>query len=236
MQIKLSKNIKIPPPKCAKRLPGFSLPEVILVLSIIGIVAGLIVPTLLNNIQQSQFNTGVWQADTMLSQAVEQLQANNGIVNVTSSNALRNDLCNVMQCVRTDTTANILSPISNPFYYSNYKSSTSSYNGAIDGSPTAILSNGMYILSINAIGSCTGNAGVNACAWLSVDINGPYQGPNMIGEDLHAFWIVLNNGIYSILPRGTSNDTTDTGSQSCNIGNWACACTYQRLYNPNNMP
>ena len=208
-------------------------------LTILGVVIGLTIPALFNNIQQAQFNVGVQQADNMLSQAVEQLQANNGIVNVTSSNGLRNDLCNVMQCVRTDTDANLYSPVSNPFYYSFYKgAANTSLNFATDVWAAAILSNGMYLFDIITYGSCN-HYGVNACASFTVDINGPYQGPNMSGEDLDWFYVVLNNGVYSILPLGTASDTLagpGNPTYSCQVGNWACGCTYQRLYNPNNMP
>ena len=237
MDIKFIKYIQIPPPKCVKRLLGFTLSEVLLTLTILGVVISLTVPTLLNNVQQNQENVAVWQADNMLSQAVEQLQANNGIVNVTSNTGLRSDLCSVLQCVRTDTTANIYSSISNPFYYSYYKGSYWANNYASDGSLGAILSNGMVLFDIYTYGNCN-NGGVNACASIPVDINGPAQGPNMLGEDVYVFWVVLNNGVYSILPFGTANDTVagPGRGQSCQVGNWACGCTYQRLYNPNNMP
>ena len=229
----LINNTQICSLKCVKRLLGFTLSEVLLTLTILGVVIGLTIPALFNNVQQSQFNSGVQVADKMLSQAVEQLMINNGIVNVASSNGLRNDLCNVMQCVKTDTTANLLSPISNPFYYSTYKGSARiAYNYATYPNAATILSNGMYLLVIYTLGSCAGNYGVNACGGMYVDINGPNQGPNMWGEDVYEFYVVLNNGVYSILPSGSSNDTN---ASNCQVGS-SPGCTYQRLYNPNGMP
>ena len=222
---------------------GFTLAEVLLVLTIIDLVAFFTIPPLENSVVQSQYNTGVWQAYTMLSQAVEELQANNGYIHIGtdasiySAGLIRTDFCSVLSCVRTDTEANIYSSISNPFYYSYYKGSFFTLNNrAISTYPMAILNNGMYV-TFSSNGSCTGNFGVNACAVLDVDINGA-AGPNMLGEDYYTFYLVLNNGIYSILPAGSPGDTVSTpgNNGNCAIGSYAQGCTYQRLYNPNNMP
>lgn len=66
-----------------------------------------------------------------------------------------------------------------------------------------------------------------------VDTNGT-QGPNMFGEDSFWFWIILKNGVYSIIPFGSSGD----GMSCSKAGTFATSlgCTYQRLNDPNNMP
>ena len=222
-----------------KKHKGFTLSEILLALSIVGVLACMMVPMIISNVQQNQFNFGVNQAYTMLSQAILQIQyQNGGIVNVTSGTSLASDLCNAMQCVQTGTSASLYSPISNPFYYSTYKGSSFLSNIATDANPGVILSNGMYLFDIHTYASCVGTYGINACGNIGVDINGPYQGPNMNGEDVYSFFVVLNNGVYSILPSGTANDTVSGPGQtySCKIGNWASGCTYQRLFYPNTMP
>ena len=91
----------------------------------------------------------------------------------------------------------------------------------------------MLLLRFYSYSSCGQyfGASVNACADVRVDINGA-AGPNMWGEDMYNFAIVLHNGVYSVLPVGSPNDTT---YGTCIIGG-GIACTYQRLYNPNGMP
>ena len=213
---------------------GFTLAEILLTLTIIAVVASLTVLNLIQSEQQAQFNAGVWQADTMLSQAVETIQANNGYINVGNNNnsGMMNDFCSVMQCVRSDTAINILPP-----FYSNYKNSTSGWTIANAGTynPSVVLNNGMYLFfqSLN----CGSMASANVCGAITVDINGA-QGPNMWGEDLYYFYIVLNNGIYSITPAGFPNDThAGPGyTYQCVIGAYAEGCTYMRLFNPNGMP
>lgn len=237
-----AKTIQIPPPEGRKRSLGFTLAEVLLALTIVGVVSSLTVSALMNSVAQSQYNSGVWQAENMLSQAVEQLQANNGIVHagtnigftLAGDNVFRNDFCNVLQCVRMDIASNLYS--GNPL---SYKSASAAGDGFLlnsTGIAGAILSNDIY-LSFASDASCTG-WGMNECGIIGVDINGPNQGPNMFGEDVYLFAVVLNNGIYSILPDGAPNDGLASSGRgaACAIGQEGLGCTYQRLYNPNGMP
>ena len=220
---------------------GFTLAELLLTLTILGVVVSLTVPSLIQSEQQAYFNSGVWNAYTMLSQTVETIQANNGIVHVGPlgdgiGNTFRNDFCSVLSCIRMDVVQNIWGSTN----YSDYKgSNTTNWTQNSPSSPAAILNNGVF-LWFYSYASCspsnTQNVGssVNACGYINVDINGA-QGPNMLGEDAYAFWISLSNGIYSIIPMGASND-----GYSCSGGhNWwtsAPGCTYQRLFNLNSMP
>lgn len=217
--------------------------EILLTLAIIGAVLGLTIPTLYSNVQQSQFNAGDWTAYTMLSQAVEEIQSNTGILHVGNNdggNGLRNDLCSVLQCISpVETWGQLLSAYSIPFLYytapgvgANDKSIVSYYAGVI-------LSNG-YFLTIASNSGCPNvGVGLNECGYLYVDINGA-AGPNTCGEDFLGFWVVLNNGVYSIVPMGSPNDTIygpsgSGGNCSSSSTVWP-GCTYTRLFNPNGMP
>ena len=174
----------------------------------------------------------------MVAQAVETLQANNGVVRTGpldysgSGSMFRNDFCSVLNCVRMDTHANITNGGIN--YYL-YKSNTISFNSGVyygAGFAGAILNNGMYLTFCSYANCTTGDPGTNACGYFIVDTNGA-AGPNMWGDDLLSFMVVLNNGVYSILPAGSPGDSNN--GTACPIGGgWAC--TYWRLFNPNGMP
>ena len=66
--MELTKNMQIPPKKSRK---GFSLAEILLTLTIIGCIAGLIIPPFIQSEQQAQFNAGAQTAYQMVAQAVE---------------------------------------------------------------------------------------------------------------------------------------------------------------------
>ena len=218
---------------------GFTIGEILLTLTIIGVVAYLTIPTLLQSEQQAYYNSGVWTAYTMLSQAFEQMQANNGMIHAGIFDSgygslLRNDFCSVSQCVWIGNGQNIFEQ--NVYLYKSTLDPGWATILTIDSPNSMILNNGSYINIYDNNAACN-LYGVNACGWIIVDINGT-QGPNMWGEDINTFYFVLNNGVYSILPAGSTNDTLagPGKSYSCQVGNPAWGCTYQRLYNPNNMP
>ena len=188
--------------------------------------------------QQAQFTSSAQTAYQMLAQAVETLQAQNGVVHTgpldtgSNGNMLRNDFCNVLQCVSMDTTQNLTNGGIN---YYNYKSSSIAFNTASWNPLVAatILNNGIYLLWFHSYGNCTtGDPGTNACGYFMVDTNGT-AGPNMLGDDMIQFMVVLNNGVYSILPAGAPGDSNN--GTACSIGS-GLACTYWRLFNPNGMP
>lgn len=207
---------------------GFTLSEILLVLSVIGVVAALTIPTLTSNIQQTQFNTGIKNAYSLLSRAIIMIQANNGgAVHAGIGNyndiKLKDEFCSVLSCIKSGFSETIFNA---PRYY-NYKSST--YSTTIcDGCHATILNNGSFMYFQSAA-TCTGT--VNTCGHIAVDLNGN-QPPNMWGIDLYRFWIAQNNGAYTILPYGTSGDGT-----SCAAGAGATnGCTYPRLITPDSMP
>jgi len=216
---------------------GFTLAEVLITLLVIGVVASMFVPAIINDTNETEYNQGIKKVFADLSNAIKMIQVNNGgVVNVGNGNhlAFRNDFCSVMTCVKTDTVANIFCP-------TNYKY----YKGGFSNSPTcsdvpaAILSNGLIMNFLSYTG-CN-NYGVNACGFIHVDINGK-KGPNMFGKDFYSFWVVRpnSNSNYLILPYGTQHDTYVPLPNGCQANSSALStsegCTTQRLYNPNNMP
>ena len=224
---------------------GFTLAEILITLTIIGIVAALTIPTLINNINEAQYTAACKNAYTTLSNAISIIQSNNGgIIHVGTANSnadtLKNDFCNVMTC--TQTYVNNIYDQLNYADYNDPQTVTALQKIDIlllyaDISVTS-LNNGSYVgfwtwTDCSSLGT-VGSAGI--CGGILVDINGS-TGPNMLGKDLFGFNIVQNSdGTYSLIPVGSPNDTgflNADGSGSCMDGQGDgsdFACTYQRLY------
>lgn len=69
-----------------KKLNGFTLAEVLITLGIIGVVAAITIPTLMNNIQDVQYKTAFKKEYSSISQAYSRLAGDNGgtLVGVTT--------------------------------------------------------------------------------------------------------------------------------------------------------
>jgi len=224
---------------------GFTLAEVLITLLIIGVIASIVIPGIINDTREAEFNAGVKKAYADLSAAIKMIQANNGgEVNVgtadtqVAAETLRNDFCNVMSCVQTSNSSNSFYSIN----YKGYKGGSISWNAralALNA-PIAALNNG-YLIRFIAYGSCANNYGVNACGYLHIDINGT-KGPNMLGKDLYMFWIARKNGngTYLIIPTGTQNDTYADFPDGCQANSidfqTSDGCAAKRLTDPDHMP
>lgn len=188
---------------------GFTLSELLLSLVIIGVVATLTVPVLLNNVHNKTF---VSQIKNM-SATIEQLAQDQLIMHhtrdlsdtdfgdpetlVSDKNFLIVKLCSdendaVTNCWKTK------SGISNRVKYKNIKGSTydntlPSLNTARVGK-SAILKNGATIKYMLA--STTGASEItsNEVGYFVIDINGPKK-PNILGRDLFGFFVTQKGKI-----------------------------------------
>ena len=99
--------------------------------------------------------------------------------------------------------------------------------GTIDGSSVAVVIN---------TGSCTDRRGYgkyleNTCGWIDIDING-IKPPNTLGKDIFGFYLTK----YGIIPAGTANETSHTFSETANTGtckNYGLGCTAWVIFNEN---
>jgi prepilin-type N-terminal cleavage/methylation domain-containing protein len=215
---------------------AFTLAEVLITLLIIGVIASIVIPGLINDTNDSEYNAALKKAYSDLSQAVMMVQVNNGgEINFSSPNptALRDDFCNVMSCV----TKAGLYEIFGPTDYKYYKGGSAGWPNSVDYTPGAILNNGNFVRILPGNPNCN-SFGVNGCSMIHIDINGK-KGPNMAGKDLYLFYLVRKNGAgaYSILPAGSQGDTSfpDCISGSTGFQN-SMGCTARRLTDSGNMP
>lgn len=180
---------------------GFTLAEVLITLGIIGVVAAMTIPTLMNQTGQAQFKTGFKKMISVLNQAV------------TMNLALNNSDFSAMNTTLTDTASQSLFAL-----FSNRMNILSTVSGATAttglGSAsnyTLFFNDGMAISWPIAATSCTSGSATSACRAV-VDVNG-IQRPNSLTTSttlMDQFPVLLQNG--QVLPNSTTARSVMYGS------------------------
>lgn len=194
---------------------GFTLAEILITLGIIGIVAAMTIPTLINNIQKTQYVAGLKKAYSTIQQGFKLYMADQGVTDLSQTDLFKSNPddpgphgnLNIMirkyfkvikVCRIGDASCNIKGtslnfPLFDPSYEfgSNLTSNPSNYNFCLaDGSCFSIN------LSIQSF--CTpyypAPSKIKAsCASISIDINGK-QPPNKNGRDFFGGWTLAPDG------------------------------------------
>ncbi|MFH0702139.1 MAG: type II secretion system protein [bacterium] len=197
---------------------GFTLAEVLITLTLVGIVAAVTMVTLIPNIQNAQYKTEFKDVYSVLTQVTSQIAADNGnsLKNVfTDNNDLRNKykeyLNFIKSCDSGQTNGNC--------WHNN--GSLKYLNGSpitTWGNPAGIILNNGSLLRLTIESSnCTALSGtLQYCGFIYFDVNG-FKGPNTLGKDMYGIWIQENG----IKPMGTKGDGLDSscislgGGQGC---------------------
>lgn len=209
----------------SQKSAGFTLAEVLITLGIIGIVAEITIPTLMQNVQDAQFYTATKKAYSTFTIATEKMVYDNGgtIFDVSSadsttlSKAMTDAYAQYFSVVREDFIENIQTKD-----WRGYKS-TSTF-GLNNGSGTryALLLKDGSVIRFNAMQNCNSPMGnIVRCGAVVVDVNGN-NSPNMLGKDAFVFNVTKDaNGNYKVVPSGP-----DTDGFTCTVG----ATTFQASY------
>lgn len=218
---------------------AFTLAEILITLSIIGIVAAMTIPALNNNVTDKQFKEAFKKVYAELSLATQNIMYNNG--------GTMRDLCTDVDANGTcDSQANgSLDVITLYKSYIKYgKECTWAANqncwsaggsrhylsgevdNTVDNAYGLVLLSGATLLVGYRWSNCgftQFGAQMTYCGWISVDTNGPAKKPNKWGKDLFEISIVERG----LVPRGAG--TTDSSEYLCetstdhdNFG-WGCA-------------
>lgn len=220
---------------------GFTLAEVLITLGIIGVVAGMTTPTLMQNIQNNEFKTKMRKEYSILSGAYQLLSQENGgqfvyalsslgcsaYDNVCFRNVFKQKISSIRECDRNDgSNLNVCSSSYLNVKYLNGNNSNSWYH---DDSIASFVSKDGSSFSFYLWSLCTttlGNAGfTNTCGCITVDVNG-MKGPNTWGRDMYLFFV------YSDRIRPSSIDTLQSfaaTADDCGTGTnygYTCASKY----------
>ena len=200
---------------------AFTLAEVLIIFGVVGTVALLTVPPLLGNIYDMQFKQGAKVAFSKCSQAILQIEADQGetldYYLKTGSTfkpvfmryfKVAKDCGNNDGCVPASDASNIYKTLAGYKAQTNWISS--GQFTTIDGMFFGILNNGSYI-------------------FITVDVNGYKEPPNAYGKDVYMFELLGN----VLEPSGANNTYTAASGNLCDksSSDWSqgLSCMYKVL-------
>lgn len=194
---------------------GFTLAEVLVTLAIIGVIASMAVPTLLQSTQSAEWKTS-WKNDyAILSQAANKLQFDSGedLTYYTNNiHTFETDLKTYLQYVKEDS-GDALYP--SALISATYKDSSGALlNGRLMDDGQIILNNGALVMFENYPPYST-----PLMIW--VDVNGFEKGPNIMGKDLFGAEIVGNKRLLPIGENAVTQISCGCSKTVCNVTNWS---------------
>lgn len=193
---------------------GFTLAEVLITLLIIGMVASLVIPALINDTQNEEFYTLLKKDYSALSDASRRMLLDSGgnfSGYFASALIMRENFSEYMiftkKCTYDEQGCF-------PNVIKNLHGDTSFGLQAV--APTVVLNNGGTLSFANDSPACVINYGTGtpmqySCGWMHLDVNG-FKGPNVMGRDIYAFWIT-KTGVY---PFGMYKDIVSDLNVFCN--------------------
>lgn len=226
----------MPPPRKVKYsngLGGFTLAEVLITLGIIGVVAALTLPVLINKTQNEQLKTALKKGYSVLQQAVLQMNYDNGgpvTENYIATRTFKYEFTKYFKIIRDcadgssyDIDACVPNNSSGSSVYKNY---TNNSNIRL-----TLLDDGQFIIA-DGMNMFLENNDTNYIL-ISIDVNGYKKKPNKWGHDLFTFQLMYDG---KLLPMGADGTLFDketycskTGKSDLN----GIACTSTALSDKN---
>lgn len=230
-----------------KRFTAFTLAEVLITLGLIGVIAALTIPTLIENIQEKTTVTSLKKAYANLSNAYKLAVIDNGepdewgLVDA-GGNIVPSKTISIL-APYMKISKNCMDGSPGCFPAEEYKKLKNSSTNAFDSSlgwPKAQLADGTLIVVPNVTStggkSCmsvfgTSTALQHVCAEYWIDING-FNKPNQVGKDVFDIYLTSSG----IIPAGTQAEEggEDSFTDMCrNTGADGSGCAAWVLYNEN---
>ena len=230
---------------------AFTLAEVLIVLAVIGIIAAISIPTLLQNIDNKQNKTAWKKAFADLSQVnLQILQENNGNIKGVftdksdgqATENLKNAFASKLNVVKNCSGTPLLYGGSGhgaskegcwhmgvgAVRFLNGQNQLTEADFTEEG-PGLILSNGALIRFIVEKSDCSQTAGnYKRCGHIAVDVNG-FKKPNTIGKDIF-FVNITENSLIPFGADGNYNIATNCVEGSTDSANSGYACAAKYLY------
>ncbi len=222
---------------------AFTLAEVLITLGIIGVVAAMTMPSLIQNTKEKEVISKLKKFQSLMSQAFLMSVNENG----TPDNWGLDANFNIQTPVLSDKFIPYLKVTKDcgligkcfynkDIYFLNNLKWTNLYNPTGWGQMTLELADGSLV-AMNVISSdCSSVRGTsknlqNVCAFLYIDVNGGVN-PNIFGKDFFSFYVTK----YGVIPTGLPEefDTNHSFAKNC-IGENAngMGCTAWVIYNEN---
>lgn len=208
---------------------GFTLAEVLITLVIIGIIAAMTIPTLINKTNEQDTVVQVKKAYSTISQAYQRVIAEDGEIIPTTLGTNQQDYAtnigemfakqlNVLENCGITNNGNCFAT----GYYKRFNGTNQTNYNAQIWLYKMRLNDGMSIalagLSNYGVARGTSEPLKNVISFAHVDINGDKE-PNTYGKDLFVFYITK----YGIVPQGTSEETMNPLSKCRDTGDGCTA-------------
>lgn len=229
-------NIKI-----KRKAYAFTLAEVLITLGIIGVVAAMTLPTLIQNNRNKELQTGLKRSYSIISQALDMYQAEYGerikadgsLKNLALGKYLKKYLKVIKDCGYAHTgdsapeasqgcVPNSAAARQNGTFYKTFNSKSFINLDPFDDSQF-ILNDGSIIL--------IENPGEDEILHISVDVNGYKKKPNRLGQDLFMFQIDKDGKLLPMGLKGTAyySETDEHCSKNSSSNMNGAGCTYKAL-------
>ena len=219
---------------------GFTLGELLITLGIIGVIAALTIPTLIQNANERATITALKKAYATLANAYKLAEQENGtpdtwgLVAGADSPPMLGNLAPYLSVAKSclDGSAGCWPP---GVQYKRLAASAGVYGNDSWTYPKLKLADGTQLMGEVWSSTCAFSKGPtlslkNICGTYWVDVNG-YKGPNQWGKD--TFWIYLTK--YGIIPGGSPPDIGYSFAAYCkdkdSMGGFGCAAWV--IYNEN---
>ena len=211
---------------------AFTLSEVLITLGVIGIVAAMTLPAVINNSRNKQLEAGLKRSYSVLGQALNMYQAETGERVLPEKEIILNDILKKYLNV-IDDCGNFRNPEGVVFHSKCLQLGSKNtvyrtYSGELITSP-GYFDDGQFVLNDGSLVLVENPVHLNRM-YISVDVNGLNKNPNRFGHDLFMFQIDKKGMLLPMGVKGT--DYTDEAkycSVSSNEQYNGAGCTYKAL-------
>lgn len=218
---------------------AFTLAEVLITIGIIGIIATMTLPTLLQKKTNRELETALQKNYAILQTALEKASYDYG-ERLTPSNAyyrkLKNILmeqlktakdCQYTKCIPPGKEENENGEVID-YVYNNYKTFNKKHTVQ-----TYYFDDGQFLLNDGTLYMLENSYIVNSSIYITIDINGMSKKPNSWGHDLFTFQITENGKLLPMGAKGTDFDSNDYCSTTSSNRINGIGCTYKALTEKN---
>lgn len=193
---------------------AFTLAEVLVTLTIVGIISALVIPVLFQNLQDYQLKTSWKQAYSDINKATALIKKDGGgslIGSFTSTIVMKDKYANYLSVVKNCNNAS-----SNGCWHKTDE--WQAWDGTLrtgTGDAGLMLNNGTIMFFTWTSASCSNNASLKICGDIYLDVNG-FKKPNIIGKDIFAVSITEKpNQMTVFLPVATCGETGSLSGLGC---------------------
>ncbi len=197
---------------------GFTLAEVLITLGVIGIIAGITIPALISNYQDSVLKKQWKESYSILNQAMTAALNDNGgpFEGFSSKTVMKDTFKPYLKYVKDCAT-----PTVGICWANNVKQPNGGSTSGWEDNPGLILTNGMFIrfYQNNSSLGCAQTIyySTGECGQIQVDVNG-MKGPNVTGKDVFAVHVLSN----SLKPAGAGDSLRELSAANCATNGTGC--------------